>query len=413
MKIFLFFLISFTLFGAIEKPTVMLRLNGKRIKLSEEVRDVVRMGVEEVLTENGYMLISETNQEMALSQMAKDHKNECLDDGCLIDAGGMLAARGVFLVEIVKIGKKYAFKVKYIDMETAAVLKTKSSMYKFKLNDGDKLLPFSKEIIEAIFETVSSKSNSIGRKASNNMLPTINATPLTSNLSTGCSNGMCNIPAGEFTMGCNDSECASDEKPAQKVYLNAFKIDQYEVTVAEFRKCVNAGKCSTKNFKTKSDYKYYNYGNSSRNNHPMNAVNWYGAKEYCEWAGKRLLTEAEWKYAAYGTDGRKYPWGNEEASCYYAVMDDGDKHGGSDSDGCGKDRTWPVGSKEAGKSPFGLYDMGGNVWEWVEDCYDSSCAYRVLRGGGWFSGSYSLRSSDRYGDKPTHMNYFNGFRCVK
>ena len=224
----------------------------------------------------------------------------------------------------------------------------------------------------------------------------------------GCSNSICYILPGKG--------------------LNAFKMDKYEVTVAEFKKCVNAGKCSKSNFKTKSDHEYYNYGNSSRDNHPMNGVNWYGAKEYCSFVGKRLPTEAEWKYAAYGTDGRKYPWGNEEASCYYAVMDDGDKHGGRYSDGCGKNRTWPVGSKEAGKSPFGLYDMGGNVWEWCSDYYvvdyyknspknnpqgGSTSARRVLRGGGWSSESGYLRSSNRSGNEPTLMNSSRGFRCVK
>jgi len=195
--------------------------------------------------------------------------------------------------------------------------------------------------------------------------------------------------------------------------LSAFKMDKYEVTVAEFKKCVDAGKCSTRNFETSSDHKYNNYGNSSRDNHPMNAVNWYGAKEYCKWVGKRLATDAEWKYAAYGTDGRKYPWGNEEATCEYAVygryFESGDCYNGKNSK-----HTMKVGSKPKGKSPFALYDMAGNVWEWVEDCYDSTCASRVLRGGGWTSfASDSLRSSYRFDSLPSGVRSDVGFRCVK
>ncbi len=311
---------------------------------------------------------------------------------------------------------KYEFKARHIDMKITPILKTKFSEYKFKLNDGDKLLPFSQKITEAIFKIVNSKNNSGGLTNSNGVLSTINATPLTHSLNSDCSGGMCVIPSGEFIIDCNESfdkECEGSKKLTHKVYLNTFKMDQYEVTVAEFRKCVDAGKCSRSNFKTSSDSGYYNYGNKSHDNHPMNAINWYGAKEYCEWTGKRLPTETEWKYAAYGTDGRKYPWGNEEAGCYYAVMDDGNKHGGSDSDGCGKDSTWPVGSKEAGKSPFGLYDMAGNVWEWVEDCYDSTCASRVLRGGGWDDVSSRLHSSLSYYYLPSFMHGDFGFRCVK
>jgi len=173
-----------------------------------------------------------------------------------------------------------------------------------------------------------------------------------------CSNGMCLIPAGSFWMGCNsavDNDCDSDESPYHEVTLSGYYIDKTEVTVDDYADCVTAGACTAPS--TASSY--CNWEVSGKGNHPVNCVNWSQAGEYCTWAGKRLPTEAEWEKAARGTDGRKYPWGNEDATCEYAVMDDG-------VNGCGTDSTWNVCSKSpAGDSPYGLCDMSGNVWEWV------------------------------------------------
>ncbi|CAN0565396.1 unnamed protein product, partial [Laminaria digitata] len=124
---------------------------------------------------------------------------------------------------------------------------------------------------------------------------------------------MVSVPAGEFYMGCNervDSECGDDEKPGKTVHVGAFRIDTTEVTVAAYKKCVDAGACSSGNFRTKSESKYCNWGHSGRGTHPMNCVNWAGADKYCKWVGKRLPSEKEWEKAARGTDGRKYAWGN-------------------------------------------------------------------------------------------------------
>jgi len=228
------------------------------------------------------------------------------------------------------------------------------------------------------------------------------------------------IPAGEFMMGCNeavDPQCSGDEKPYHRVYLDAYYMDKHEVTVAEYRKCVNAGGC-----KDPVTGQYCNWGQSGREGHPINCVDWNQAQDYCSWAGKRLPTEAEWEKAARGTDGRKYPWGNETANCQYAVMDDG-------GSGCGRNSTWPVCSKPQGNSPYGLCDMAGNVWEWVQDWYDenyyqgspannpkgpSSELSRVLRGGSWgLSHPEYLRASFRFRIEPTFWFYNYGFRCVR
>ncbi|MBI2061557.1 MAG: SUMF1/EgtB/PvdO family nonheme iron enzyme, partial [Nitrospirae bacterium] len=241
------------------------------------------------------------------------------------------------------------------------------------------------------------------------------------------------VPAGEFWMGCNesvDNECGNDERPYHKVYLDAFSIDKTEVTVDAYRKCVNAGACAGEH----NEYRYVdrslgdlsrfcNYGHpDGRGNHPMNCVTWEGDRKYCAWAGKRLPTEAEWEKAARGGDGRKYPWGNAQASCRYAVMWDG-------GNGCGETRTWPVGSKAEGASPYGALDMAGNVDEWVSDWYgetyysgspsrnpkgSSSGQYRrVVRGGDWGSLTEYVRSSFRINSVPSGRHAQYGFRCAR
>ena len=205
------------------------------------------------------------------------------------------------------------------------------------------------------------------------------------------------------------------------------------VTAGEYWKCVEAGDCNNNNdskphYWINTDYSYCNLGAEGKRNYPMNCVSWYGAAAYCEWAGKRLPTEAQWEKAARGTDGRIYPWGNEYPTCEYAIMYNKE----TDSDGCGKNSAWVVGSREKGESPYGAYDMAGNIFEWVndwygEDYYETSPSedpkgpetgdYRVLRGGVWFNGNnHSLRTSTRlpsYLNLPDLINYLNGFRCAE
>lgn len=238
-----------------------------------------------------------------------------------------------------------------------------------------------------------------------------------------CTDTECKVPAGKFWRGCNeavDTQCSSDEKPYREIYLDAYFIDKYPVTVSEYEACVAGGGCSEPSLGG------CNYGKSEKQDHPINCVTWFQAEEYCKWAGKRLPTEAEWEKAARGTDGGKYPWGNSPAvSCDYAVMDDPNAGG----DGCGTGGTMPVGSKPLGVSPYGAYDMIGNVWEWVNDWYSGSYyaispesnpqgpesgSLRVVRGGSWnYSDTGYLRASYRLYSSPGYYDYNYGFRCAR
>jgi len=220
------------------------------------------------------------------------------------------------------------------------------------------------------------------------------------------------VPAGEFTMGSDDGY--SDEQPVHQVYLDAFYMDVYEVTNAAYGSCVDAGAClppQKDNSYTRTTY----YGNPEFNEFPVIYVDWNMAKTYCEWRGDRLPTEAEWEKAARSNDGRTYPWG-EGISCDKANYNN-----------CEGDTT-KVGIYLDGVSPYGLYDMAGNVLEWVNDWYDSNYyqnspssnplgpglgMYRVLRGGSWYNIDYSVHSADRYFNTPVNFSDVVGFRCAR
>ncbi len=223
------------------------------------------------------------------------------------------------------------------------------------------------------------------------------------------------IPAGEFQMGSQDGN--SDEELVHTVYLDAFWMDQTEVTNAMYEQCVNVGACSLPN-----SIKYF--GDQNYINHPVVYVSWYGAKAYCEWAGRRLPTEAEWEKAARGgLEGQQYPWGNIDPVCT-----PGSQNGAKfdDNAGCDDTSTEPVMSYHS--NGYGLYDMAGNVWEWVHDLYDGNYYsnspsinpespsfgdYRVLRGGSWFSSGRNLRSANWFFNNPDDSSSKFGFRCVR
>lgn len=187
-----------------------------------------------------------------------------------------------------------------------------------------------------------------------------------------------------------------------------------ETTVAQYRACVDAGKCELKHHNDKSHHDDCNWGYADRDNHPLNCVDWYGAEQFCKWAGGRLPTEQEWEAEASSNGSRDYPWGSEEPSCSRCVMFDAVLDHARR--GCGKKRTWPVCSKRRGDSISGLCDMAGNVFEWTSSWYDSDKkSRRVLRGCSWYDDYLKgFRASLAYQRKrpPDDRDMRYGFRCV-
>ena len=237
----------------------------------------------------------------------------------------------------------------------------------------------------------------------------------------GSTDGMVRLAGGSFTMGSDRGE--PDERPPHPVTLKPFWLDRTEVSVAQFTRCVDAGACDPAHFKTARDMRYCNFGDPTRNDHPMNCVDFRAASAFCGWVGRRLPTEAEWELAARGTAGRTFPWGEERPTCARAVMKN------SANDGCGQDHTFVVGSKPAGATPEGVLDLSGNVWEWVSDWYAADYyarsekrdptgppdgSVRSMRGGSWLSGDATgLRGANRDNDKIDYVGNGVGLRCAR
>ena len=246
--------------------------------------------------------------------------------------------------------------------------------------------------------------------------------------------GMVLIPAGEFQMGSNSGD--SDEKPIHSVYVDAFYMDKYEVTNAQYAAFLNAKGKHTEGGNTwldigdgdeRIEYVAGVYrAKGGYENHPVVEVSWYGAVAYAAWAGKRLPTEAEWEKAARGPPaGLTYPWGNtidrNKANYNRHIRD-----------------TTAVGRYTA--NGYGLYDMAGNVWEWcldeynrgfyavspsqnplsgansfewILDNYTGIKSSRVLRGGSWGGIAQDMRVANRSNPTPTNTSSFSGFRCAR
>ncbi len=246
-------------------------------------------------------------------------------------------------------------------------------------------------------------------------LPSVfNPLPARDDIFDGLGIPMRRVPAGSFSMGSENG--VVDEMPVHRVSLNAYDIDKYEVTNLLYSACVTAGKCDQPTRVTSPTRAKY-YGHTGFENYPVIYVDWNMAKTYCLWREARLPSEAEWEYAARGTNQTTYPWGTN-------IDPDRANYNRQKND------TTAVGSYPGGKSPFGVYDMAGNVWEWTGDWYaknyyatlgtnstnppgPDSGNTRVYRGGSWFSTQDQLRVSLRSAFYPGSSFDVLGFRCAR
>lgn len=226
------------------------------------------------------------------------------------------------------------------------------------------------------------------------------------------------ITAGTYSMGSEEGE--RDERPLRPAEVAGFRISRTETTSAQYALCVGAGVCERPILD--SALEHCNWGRRSRLDHPMNCVTWQQAQTFCEWVSGRLPYEVEWEYASKGGKDQKYPWGDETATCSWAVMDEG-------GPGCGTFTTMPVCSREAGNTDQGLCDVAGSLWEWTLDLYRTKSsvrqqgdgkpkspqgrAPRVLRGGSWKNGADALRCANRISELPDATSEYIGFRCLQ
>jgi formylglycine-generating enzyme required for sulfatase activity/serine/threonine protein kinase len=280
---------------------------------------------------------------------------------------------------------------------------------------------------------------------------------------TSCPEGMVFVAPGSFYMGAEDKDADDDEKPPHQVKLSGFCIDKTEVTVAAYAECTTKGKClrageenkdpQLELHATKAQIAVYDTlcnirEPEKRATHPINCVDWHQAQAYCKFKGGRLPTEAEWEYAARGSDGRRYPWGDAPPAAGHFNACDKDCFAFEKLKGLPEPQAlfpkasdgWAtiaaVGSFPEGKSFFGLDDMVGNVYEWVADWYaeypkdrdavaqdptgpaaepkdDAGPGRRVARGGAWNGFDVKMvRPTYRYTGLPSKRSHGYGFRCA-
>jgi len=212
-------------------------------------------------------------------------------------------------------------------------------------------------------------------------------------------NPMVLIPAGDFTLGSTDGQ--RDEKPTRHIRVQAFEMDVTEVTLGAYMACIDAGNCTYPD-----EDSFCNWGKKGHDVHPMNCVDWEQAGAYCKSVGKRLPTEEEWEYAARGTDGRVFSWGNgdpPEGLCIKRT----------------RRGTCPAASVPV-DSPFGLRGMAGNVWEWTSSGYNEDYSKkrgtdrRVSRGGSYYEENLKdVRATTRNMRPPSTRFDYLGFRCAR
>ena len=237
------------------------------------------------------------------------------------------------------------------------------------------------------------------------------------------------VPDGQFMMG--DVNGDANETPVQK-RVSPFQIMRFEVSNDQFSSFVEDSGYVTDVERNKQGYVWdtrwsndpdatfrqphgQHSGIENTGNHPVVQVSARDAQAYCAHYGWRLPTEIEWEFAARGTDGRRYPWGNQSPKQHRssALANFGTVACCAPSTIDGHAMTSPVGSYPKGASPFGVLDMAGNVWEWTSTPFPGRAQENVIRGGGWGNNPYCLRASYRHGNPPDIGLNMVGFRCAR
>jgi len=407
----------------------VLEFKGAAIKgdVLDTFADAVRGGAVEALAGRRVQVMTHENMMVLLKDMGK---KDCSEGDCEVETARNIGADFVVSGSVVRIDAAFVVTLKLHETKGGSLLATDQIEAKSQIELLRQLREQGKNLV----------ANNVGARPA---VPSQGSEPAAGTRSPsrpapvsvhGCAANQVPIPGGTFWMG--DPDYA---KPVHKVTLSPFCIDKTEVTVAGFRACVQDGGCpppsATVDWKDikpaeKTQWSpYCTWGKRGMDQHPINCVDWNQATTFCEWAGGRLPTEAEWEYAARGKDGRLYPWGSQRpddsrlnacgGECGSAHMYPGDD---------GWAATAPVGSFRQGASAFGVLDMAGNVWEWTADSFadysdqpvtdpqrlQRDDSLRVFRGGSWTNADpVWVRAGYRNKRDSGSRTMILGFRCAR
>jgi len=396
------------------KRLAILEFKGTKIEseVLENFSDEVRGGAVEGLAGRGVLVMTRESMMVLLKEMGK---MECNEGDCEVETARNIGADYVISGRIVQMDGSYVATLKLHETKGGSLLATDQIEAKSQIELLRQLREKGRNLV----------ANNVGARPASAPSPVPEPAPGTRSPSRtapasvhGCAANQVPIPGGTFWMG--DPDYA---KPIHKVTLSPFCIDKTEVTVAGYRACVQDGGCPPpsatvdwKDIKPEEKTKwspYCTWGKRKLDEHPINCVDWNQATTFCEWAGGRLPSEAEWEYAARGKDGRLYPWGN--------TWDD------SAVPAPHKGRDLPpapvVGEHPKGASPFGVEDLVGNVWQWTDEYVDDHTRAGIVRGGSYFQPQGSMWYFPQAYKLTEHGKYLLmapskdragalGFRCV-
>ena len=413
------------------KRLAVLEFKGASIRgdVLDTFADAVRGGAVEALAGRRVQVMTRENMMVLLKDMGK---KDCSEGDCEVETARNIGADFVVSGSVVQIDAAFVVTLKLHETKGGSLLATDQIEAKSQIELLRQLREKGRNLVAS--NVGPRPAAPLGPQETEPALGTrAPSRPAPASVH-GCATNQVPIPGGTFWMG--DPDYA---KPVHKVTLSAFCIDKTEVTVAGFRACVQDGGCPPpsatvdwKDIKPEERSKwspYCTWGKRGLDQHPINCVDWNQATTFCEWAGGRLPSEAEWEYAARGKDGRLYPWGNQrpDANRLNACGGEcGQAHMYPDDDGW--PATAPVGKFREGASAFGVLDMAGNVWEWTADSFAEYSdqpvtnpqhllrdeSPRVFRGGSWTNVDPAwVRAGYRNKRDPGSRTLILGFRCAR
>jgi formylglycine-generating enzyme required for sulfatase activity len=388
------------------------------------------MAASEILTthlasrEQAFRVVERTQLQKAMQELGYQ-TSALVDPESAVQIGKHLGARYIVVGSVTRFGSSYSLNARIVEVETAETrsvepLTTPELNPTSVIELSQKIAIRLNRLIAPALAPSPLPLNGLDRATPRPPLPTPSGANSQAPVPLKQIGQMISIPAGHFLRGDQFNEGQEDERPARTIYLDAFWIMEHEVTQKQYMGFIQA---TGRKPPLKCHYGKPSWDpDGATADYPVVCVNWKDANAYCNWAGMRLPTEAEWEKAARGPQGLRFAWGNASPSCEKSSFS-----------GCKGSEAGlrAVGSKPLGLSPYGLHDMTGSVWEWVQDWYDSRYyaqspesnptgpagkgekATKVLRSGSYGHDAFAIRASNRSDLDIEYTSHFTGFRCAR